>query len=148
MDGGRGRRGRLRQEVKFIEKQNTDQFLEEVGTTNTEEDMKKKMMAEKSRGHRWQFLQLLAGVQVKHRHFNCLVHAGLSTLGHSAERNTLLFLEGPNTQRFHCKGYLLKIFKTFSNQKKPAFPSRLMVQSHDAGYKVGWVGSIPGSVLL
>lgn len=48
MDGGRGRRGRLRQEVKFIEKQNMDQFLEEVGTTNTEEDMKKKKMAEKS----------------------------------------------------------------------------------------------------
>lgn len=43
LDGGRGRRGRLRQEVKFIEKQNTDQFLEEVGTTNTEEHMKKKI---------------------------------------------------------------------------------------------------------
>lgn len=42
MDGGRGRRGRLRQEAKCIEKQNTDQFLEEVGTTNTEENMKKK----------------------------------------------------------------------------------------------------------
>lgn len=82
------------------------------------------------------------------RHFNCLVHAGLSTLGHSAERHTLLFLEGPNTQRFHCKGYLLKTFKTFSNQKKPAFASRLMVQSHDSGHKEGWVGSIPGSVLL
>lgn len=40
---GEAEGGRLRQEVKFIEKQNMDQFLEEVGTTNAEEHVKKEI---------------------------------------------------------------------------------------------------------
>lgn len=46
------------------------------------------------------------------------------------------------------QGYLLKILKTFSNQKASVIPHRFMVQSHDSGHKVGLVGLIPGSVLL
>lgn len=81
-----------------------DQIPEEVRTTNTEEHMKKKMMAEKSRGHRWPFLPFQVEVQAKDGHLVCLAHTGLSTLNTLQREALCSSWKGPAPKDFTLGG--------------------------------------------